>query len=241
MALLHFLLLLFVPGPLFGQGLVAGLALEDAATAPDECGGHRLEEDAFGWGDDRGLGAFLNFKFAAEAAGDDHLAFDREVNHFRLCCYIHSQILPKFQSKARTILLEVIHRGVGSLASRPRCPCGRPPMPPTVCIRVFPLAIQVAGHRSPPTGHWRHAASGTGPARQFYFVFLTPTWLKLIGLKPSLRAGEPRLSRKSTFWGETNCGSAMMEWTSCPRWRHASKVAPAKGIAFGVLSGRASQ
>src|SRR6266536_4273182 len=78
MAIFQFLLLLLMFGPLLGQRLVTRLALDDASPTLDECGGHRLEEDAFGRRLNNSLGAILNVELLAKPGGDDDLTFRGE-------------------------------------------------------------------------------------------------------------------------------------------------------------------
>ncbi len=58
-------------------------AFERAAQAFDEFGGDRFEDDVAVLFIDLRFRAFFNFKFLAQPARNDHLAFRAEIN--RLC------------------------------------------------------------------------------------------------------------------------------------------------------------
>ena len=56
--------------------------------------------------------------------------------------------------------------------------------------------------------------------------FHSQSFLPRIGLKPSLRAGEVRCSRKSPFSGATNPGDSIRELLSIPFACHCSQLKP---------------
>src|SRR2546423_1145595 len=83
MAFLEFLLLLLMLGPFLCERFFAWLSLEDSAPAPDERRRHRLEQNSFIGGNHHRFSPGLNIKFLAQTPRNDHLAFHREINHFR--------------------------------------------------------------------------------------------------------------------------------------------------------------
>src|SRR5215469_316192 len=89
MALLERAFLLFVLGPLLGQRSVSRRALEDAASAPDECRRHRFEQDALRRRLHYRLGSILDFELLAKTKWDDNLPFCRERYGFRFFGHTH--------------------------------------------------------------------------------------------------------------------------------------------------------
>src|SRR6185436_15106275 len=59
-----------------------------------------------------------------------------------------------------------------------------------------------------------------------------PTSRKSIGLNPSFSAGEVFFNRKSNLLASSNCGSAITEFVSCPRFCQSVKVSAPKVGAF---------
>jgi hypothetical protein len=74
MAVLQFLLLFLVLGPLVGKRLIARFRLENAAPAPDERSGYRLQQNPFRCGLNDGLGAVFDVELLPQPRGDDDLA-----------------------------------------------------------------------------------------------------------------------------------------------------------------------
>src|SRR6185369_16528686 len=89
MSFLQLPFLLLVLGPLLGQRFVAGLALEDAAPALNERGGHGFEENSFRRCLNYSLRPVLDVELLSQSKRNDHLPFCCEPDGFSFFSHIH--------------------------------------------------------------------------------------------------------------------------------------------------------
>ena len=69
--------------------------------------GDGLDEDAVGRGNHVGAGAFLDLELFAEPAGNDHLAFDGEINGIGLYGCYHADRILFMESKSNNICRKI--------------------------------------------------------------------------------------------------------------------------------------